>query len=134
MYVCMYIVPESWLVYPWYLSNKCNQEETIKQFKGNQTVYYVWERRMLFVLSVCTSQNCTCKSSYILNGNSLKLCMLSFYHMKNCISLQHFDWIHVFFEGVIAIWPRIFPYHHMEICILFCKYLFKNLQNVGWNI
>jgi hypothetical protein len=65
-------ITKSWLVYPWYLSNKCNQEETIKQFKGNQTVYYVWERRMLFVLSVCTSQNCTCKSSYILNGNSLK--------------------------------------------------------------
>ena len=39
--VCMYIVRESRLVYPWYLSNKCNQEETIKQFKGNQTVYYV---------------------------------------------------------------------------------------------
>jgi hypothetical protein len=30
-------------------------------------------------------------SSYILNGNSKKLCMLTYYHMKICISLQLVD-------------------------------------------
>jgi hypothetical protein len=32
---------------------------------------------------------CTTPSSCILNGNFLKLCMLVYYHMKNCILLPH---------------------------------------------
>ena len=39
-------------------------------------------------------------SSFILKGTSLKLCMLTYYHFENHISLQNFD--QTIFEGVVA--------------------------------
>jgi hypothetical protein len=42
-------------------------------------------RHIVFILSSCPSQTivCMCNYAYVLEENSLKLCMLPYYHMEN---------------------------------------------------
>jgi hypothetical protein len=63
------------------------------------------ERHIVFV-STSITEVCTCKSSYIFKGNSLKR-LLAYYDLDNQILLQIFDW---------TIFERIF---HQNVCT--CK-------------
>ena len=60
----------------------------------------------LFTLKV-SSKCLYTQPSYILSGNSSKLCMLAYYHMEICISFQHF-W------KSCPFWPTIF--HKQKLC------------------
>ena len=69
---------------------------------------------ILFLSCLSFTNVCTCNSSFILNKNSSKQCMLSHYHKKISISLQKFD--QTIIEGAIA---------HFD-----SKYFIKSLHSI----
>jgi hypothetical protein len=77
-------------------------------FKPKSQLYYdhvsptlFWERYNVFALSIPPLWKFESElTPHILRDNSLKLCMLAYYHMENRIWLQHFDW--TIPKGVIA--------------------------------
>jgi len=60
----------------------CCYSNLIKPFLKELLPFSLW----IFHQNVCTH-----KFPNILNGNSSKLCMLAYYHIKICISLSPFD-------------------------------------------
>jgi hypothetical protein len=57
--------------------------KTIEVYDPETNSWKLW-------VCLCVTKVCL-YSSYNLNGNSLNLCFLAYYHMENHISIQNFD-------------------------------------------
>ena len=98
-------------------------------------------RHIVFILSSCPSQTivCMCNYSYVLEENSLNLCMLPYYHMENRYRIlikpflkELFSFLFfLFFKYFIKIYvPYVFPSK-----TTFHWFLWKSLlSNVSTNL
>jgi hypothetical protein len=75
-----------------YACKVCSIYEIVKTYKYMENTFRsLFHSRgdiYFFFLSFCWSQKlCKCNISCIITGNTLKMCMLAFYHMDNHISV-----------------------------------------------